>query len=146
MPSTVMRVLGSGTRIRESRFLHAGDAWTLSGMLYSTWMMRCGGVEAGGGVRGDKAKLRHYVCKHIVLTCCIDACCTLCNRTWIIFSSLRLSVLSSGLSKGYAPTSITYSITPHDQMSAGCTSSSGVRSQGEWFVRSGTGQQQAAHI
>lgn len=39
-------------------------------------------------------------------------------RTWIIFCSFWLSCLSSGRSKGYAPTSITYSITPHDQMSA----------------------------
>lgn len=40
--------------------------------------------------------------------------------TWIIFCSFLLSCLSSGLSKGYAPTSITYSMTPHDHMSAIC--------------------------
>lgn len=40
--------------------------------------------------------------------------------TWIIFCSFWLSCLSSGRSKGYAPTSITYTMTPHDHMSAIC--------------------------
>lgn len=42
-------------------------------------------------------------------------------HTWIIFCSFWLSVLSSGRSNGYAPTSMTYSITPHDHTSAVCT-------------------------
>ncbi len=41
--------------------------------------------------------------------------------TWIIFCSFWLSCLSSGRSKGYAPTSITYTMTPHDHMSSICT-------------------------
>lgn len=42
------------------------------------------------------------------------------HLTWIIFCSFWLSCLSSGRSKGYAPTNITYNMTPQLHTSAVC--------------------------
>ncbi len=39
------------------------------------------------------------------------------QRTWMVFRKLRGS---AGSSKGYAPTSMTYSVTPQLHTSAGC--------------------------
>jgi hypothetical protein len=62
-------------------------------------------------------------------------------RTWIIFCSFCESVLSSGRSKGYAPTSITYSITPQLQMSATCSHVQKARSATRYTHRAHTDTQ-----
>ena len=143
----VILLAGSGTRMWDSRSLHSLDTFTWAGNSYSTFSILC--MQAPPISAQISTPLCSFLLNCTILNTRgmpknhIGACSQLhihamellqkeavesCRRqgadamqiTWIIFCSFWLSCLSSGRSKGYAPTSITYTMTPHDHMSAIC--------------------------